>query len=118
MIFSKLLSALGGVLSYVETQSLNLIRRVLESAFGSNKAYRSAEDAGSYRAVPVHTWDLPLRSAVVYHLSRFNAPLDANKLKDSLVKLIDRDGGWRKLGARLHQNVSLTLEPPDGGKPI
>lgn len=65
MIFSKLLSALGNVMSYV-----------------------------------------------------VNAPLDANKLKDSLVKLIDRDGGWRKLGARLCQNVSLTLEPLDGAKLI
>ncbi|KAK6001259.1 hypothetical protein QM012_002590 [Aureobasidium pullulans] len=43
-------------------------------------------------------------------MSRFNAPLDANKLKDSLVQLIDRDGGWRKLGARLRQNDQKALE--------
>lgn len=50
-----------------------------------------------------------MRSAVVYHLSRFDAPLDAKRLRDALVKLIDRDGGWRKLGARLRLNVSLAF---------
>ncbi|KAG9570750.1 hypothetical protein KCU71_g1315, partial [Aureobasidium melanogenum] len=30
--------------------------------------------------------------------------------KDSLVKLIDRDGGWRKLGARLRLNDQKVLE--------
>ncbi|KAG9751626.1 hypothetical protein KCU90_g6130, partial [Aureobasidium melanogenum] len=71
---------------------------------------QAREEGASHRVVPVHTWDLPLRSAVVYHLSRFNAPLDANKLKNSLVKLIDRDGGWRKLGARLRLNDQKVLE--------
>lgn len=118
MIISKLLSALGNVMSYVGVQGLDLIHTVFGATLRSNTAYRDAKDAVSYRVVPVHTWDLPLRSAVVYHLSRFNAPLDANKLKDSLVKLIDRDGGWRKLGARLRQNVSLTLEPLDGANLI
>ncbi|KAH0352005.1 hypothetical protein KCU81_g2137, partial [Aureobasidium melanogenum] len=71
---------------------------------------RKDKNVKSHQVVPVHMWDLPIRSAVVYHMSRFNAPLDANKLRDSLIKLIDRDGGWRKLGARLHQNDKKALE--------
>lgn len=90
-------------------QSLILIQNVFELASGSDKSHTSPEKVKSHQVVPVHMWDLPIRSAVVYHMSRFNAPLDANKLRASLIKLIDRDGGWRKLGARLHQNVSMVL---------
>lgn len=59
------------------------------------------------RIIPVHLWDLPLRSAVLYHLSKFDAPLNAQKLRDSLSKLLSRDG-WHKLGARLRQNVRFS----------
>lgn len=109
MILTKLLFTLRRVVSYVLIRSLILIQNVFELAFALDKTYTSAENVGSHQVVPVHMWDLPIRSAVVYHMSRFNVPLDANKLRDSLIKLIDRDGGWRKLGARLHQNVSMVL---------
>lgn len=38
-------------------------------------------------------------------MSRYDAALDADKLYNSLERLVARKG-WRKLGARLRKNVS------------
>lgn len=118
MILPKLSAALGRTTNCVRIQRSLLDFAVFQPKLRSNRTYTSVKSVESHRVVPVHTWDLPLRSAVVYHLSRFDAPLDARKLRDSLVKLINRDGDWRKLGARLRQNVSITFGPSGGGQLI
>lgn len=47
---------------------------------------------------------------VIYDLFRFDGVLDAEKLKDSLEKLLDRHG-WCKLGARIRLNVVFPPAP-------
>lgn len=57
--------------------------------------------------VPMRYWDdsVVLKSLVVFSLSRFDVALDANRLHESLEKLLSMEG-WRKLGARLRKNAS------------
>lgn len=61
--------------------------------------------------IPAHYWDntFPGRSVVIYDLFRFDGVLDAEKLKDSLEKLLDRHG-WCKLGARIRLNETGNLD--------
>ena len=47
------------------------------------------------------------RMGIAANTFRFNAAMDAQKLRDSLQRLFEMEG-WRKLGARLRMNVSLT----------
>jgi hypothetical protein len=50
-----------------------------------------------------------IRSVNVCCALRFNDVLDAGKLHDALVRLVEKDG-WRKLGGRVRLNVrSLVL---------
>jgi hypothetical protein len=60
--------------------------------------------------LPLRFWDdtVVLKSLVVYSLARYDVALDAEKLREGLEGLVARKG-WRKLGARLRKNVSLTL---------
>jgi hypothetical protein len=55
---------------------------------------------------PLHMLDNtePLRGTVVTWTLRFDDVLDADKLHDSLSRLLDM-GDWRKLGGRLRLNV-------------
>lgn len=54
-----------------------------------------------------------LRSVVVVLSYRFDDCLDPVKLKNTFEELLDRPG-WRKIGARLRQNVSK-IEVVGGG---
>lgn len=56
---------------------------------------------------PVHMLDdtKGCRDYFVAMTFRFNAVLDAEKLRDSLSRLLEM-GDWRKLGGRLKLNVS------------
>lgn len=59
--------------------------------------------------VPLRYWDdtALLKNTVLFTMSRYDAALDAEKLYNSLERLVARKG-WRKLGARLRKNVSDT----------
>lgn len=46
------------------------------------------------------------RMGIAANTFRFNAAMDAQKLRDSLQQLFEMEG-WRKLGARIRMNVSL-----------
>ena len=46
------------------------------------------------------------RVGIAANTFRFNAAMDAQKLRDSLQQLFEMEG-WRKLGARIRMNVSL-----------
>lgn len=109
MIFPKFPPVLGPTSKLLRLQAHNLRPTALRPTIRSNRSYTDPKNVITHQIVPVHMLDISMRSAVVYHLSRFDAPLDAKRLRDALVKLIDRDGGWRKLGARLRLNVSLAF---------
>ncbi|KUI61555.1 hypothetical protein VP1G_08740 [Cytospora mali] len=61
--------------------------------------------------VPFRYWDdtVVLKSIIVFHMSRYNAVLDPEKLHKSLERLLARKG-WRKLGARLRKNTHGQIE--------
>ncbi|KAF2651410.1 hypothetical protein K491DRAFT_696469 [Lophiostoma macrostomum CBS 122681] len=63
------------------------------------------------RIVPLHFFDDgPLwRAFILYSMFVFDGVLDAEKLRSSLEQLTRREGWW-KLGARLRQSRSETLE--------
>lgn len=57
--------------------------------------------------VPLRYWDdtMFLKNTVMFNMSRYDAALDAEKLYDSLGRVVARRE-WRTLGARLRNNVS------------
>lgn len=60
--------------------------------------------------IPLHLWDdVPYTRAVSLNVTlRFEEVLDIKKLHASLNRLLEI-GDWRKLGARLRQNVKKTI---------
>lgn len=56
--------------------------------------------------IPLHEYDcMPLLTTIFLTiLLKYDRVLDPEALRKSLIQLIDRDG-WRKLGARLKQDV-------------
>ena len=63
--------------------------------------------------LPVNYFDdtSTFRDLVICWTMRFDDVLDANRLHDSLARLLEI-GGWKKLGGRLRLNVSLTRTEP------
>ena len=60
-----------------------------------------------YEVYPLHLQDdVAMSKAVFSWLMRFNDVLDGDKLRNSLLRLLER-GDWRKLGGRLHRKVRL-----------
>jgi hypothetical protein len=59
--------------------------------------------------IPFHFWDdVPYTRGICLNVTlRFEEVLDTAKLQESLERLLGI-GDWRKLGARLHQNVRST----------
>lgn len=57
--------------------------------------------------IPFHFWDdVPYTRGICLNVTlRFEEVLGTAKLQDSLERLLET-GDWRKLGARLHQNVN------------
>ena len=73
--------------------------------FGKSKsAVVEIPDAEVY---PVHALDAPkVNHNVLGWVFRFDDALDADKLKESLCRLLET-GDWRKLGGRIRRNVGL-----------
>jgi hypothetical protein len=74
--------------------------------FGTRAPARVETD----QVVPLHYFDdAPLwRAFILYSLFIFDHVLDAERLKSSAERLVDKEG-WRKLGARLRYNVRNLL---------
>lgn len=83
---------------------LSLLHARNTSIAASTKHLTGGSNAVADEVVPLHFVDTTYRDLTLHHLSRYEDVLDADKLKDSLIQLIQRDG-WRKLGARLRKNV-------------
>ncbi|OOQ89993.1 hypothetical protein PEBR_05855 [Penicillium brasilianum] len=62
--------------------------------------------------IPFHFWDdVPYTRGICLNVTlRFEEVLDTAKLQESLERLLEI-GDWRKLGARLHQNVKINIHP-------
>jgi hypothetical protein len=74
--------------------------------FGTDSPGLIDADQSIDKIVPLHYFDdAPLwRAFNLYSLFVFDDVLDAEKLRSSLERLINKDGWW-KLGARLRRNV-------------
>lgn len=85
---------------------MNAFRRVL----GAQPARSAPPRVETDDVYPVHMLDdtKTLRGIVVTWTLRFNDVLDADKLHESLSKLLEI-GHWAKLGGRLRSNVSFPL---------
>lgn len=83
---------------------MEALRRLL----GAAPARPPPAKAGDDDIFPVHMLDdtKTLRGIVVTWTLRFNDVLDADKLHDSLSRLLEI-GDWRKVGGRLRLNVSF-----------
>lgn len=84
---------------------------ILRRLFGRKVHYDHQDQCTSSDEVfPVHPLDQAgiVRSSIISYTFRYDDVLDAEKLRNSLVGLLEMEG-WRKFGGRLRLDVSYQL---------
>lgn len=78
----------------------------LKSLFGRGKPQRPARVLTD-EVLPLYDFDArpQVRDIIIGWTLRFDDILDAQKLNDTLTRLVET-GDWRKLGGRLRERVS------------
>lgn len=69
----------------------------------------TSQTATNDKIIPFHFWDdVPYTRGICLNVTlRFEEVLDTKKLHDAVERLLEI-GDWKKLGARLRQNVKFT----------
>ena len=97
----------------VSREQSDLVEEAQTSASASSRRYHallSTPKVPTDKVVPLLNIDsdLVLMLSMVHTMFTFPGVLDVAKLKDSLHRLLKREG-WNKLSARMRRNVSLSV---------